>query len=56
MLHDGSGRGIEERGWSGNSVVSKIPVLPRFTKSYAYKTIYRERGNSCLPNVKEIKN
>jgi len=30
-------------------------VLPRFTKkkSYVYKTINRERGNSCFPKVKE---
>jgi len=30
-------------------------VLPRFTKkkSYAYKEINRERGNSCPPKVKE---
>ena len=30
-------------------------VIPRFTreKGYVYKAINRERGNSCLPKVKE---
>ena len=41
---------------SDESFCPRTLAPPRFTKrkSYVYKAINRERGNSCLPKVKEV--